>query len=138
MGSSEEDLVRGTYDMLNARKFDLLEGVISADRVLHDPQSPAVRGPQEYADLVRLYAESCDAIWQIEDVFSAGDRVAARLVARGTHVGEVAGVAPTGNTLQVDQLAVFRVADGKIAETWLVWDTLGFLRQIGVVPPSAG
>jgi hypothetical protein len=29
---------------------------------------------------------------------------------------------------------VHRMVDGKIAETWEVWDTLGFLQQIGVVP----
>jgi predicted ester cyclase len=43
-------------------------------------------------------------------------------------------IAPTGNKVEVDAISIHRVQDGKIAETWQVWDTLGFLQQLGVVP----
>ena len=44
------------------------------------------------------------------------------------------GIPPTGNKVRVDAISIHRVEDGKIAETWQVWDTLGFLQQLGVVP----
>jgi predicted ester cyclase len=44
------------------------------------------------------------------------------------------GIAPTGRVIRVDAISVFRIANGKIAESWEVWDTLGFLQQLGVVP----
>jgi ketosteroid isomerase-like protein len=47
---------------------------------------------------------------------------------------EVNGISPTGKPIRVDAISVFRMAGGRIAETWEVWDTLGFLQQIGVVP----
>ena len=57
-----------------------------------------------------------------------------RWTGSGTHVAEVNGVPPTGNSIRVDAITIHRMQDGKIAETWEVWDTLGFLQQIGVVP----
>ena len=57
-----------------------------------------------------------------------------RWTGSGTHIGEVNGVPPTGKPIRVDAISVHRMVDGKIAETWEVWDTLGFLQQIGVVP----
>jgi predicted ester cyclase len=46
------------------------------------------------------------------------------------------GIAPTGNSLRVDAISIHRMQDRKIAETWEVWDTLGFLQQLGVVPAT--
>lgn len=57
-----------------------------------------------------------------------------RWTGSGTHVGEVNGIPPTGEAVGVDAISVHRMADGKIAETWEIWDTLGLLQQIGVVP----
>lgn len=31
-----------------------------------------------------------------------------------------------------------RHADGKIAESWAIWDALGMLQQLGLVPSSSG
>ncbi|MCP2624681.1 ester cyclase [Mycolicibacterium smegmatis] len=31
-----------------------------------------------------------------------------------------------------------RHADGKIAESWAIWDTLGMLQQLGLVSSSSG
>jgi predicted ester cyclase len=47
------------------------------------------------------------------------------------------GVAPTHSPIEVDAISVFRVADGKIAEEWTVWDALGLLQQVGAVPAPA-
>jgi predicted ester cyclase len=47
------------------------------------------------------------------------------------------GVAPTGSTIAVDAISVFRIAEGKIAEEWTVWDALGLLQQVGAVPAPA-
>jgi predicted ester cyclase len=46
----------------------------------------------------------------------------------------VNGIPPTGAKIDVSAISIHRMHDGKIAETWEVWDTLGFLQQLGVVP----
>jgi steroid delta-isomerase-like uncharacterized protein len=86
------------------------------------------------ADVVSTYQNGVEGHWGIEEVFSAGDRVVVRWTGTGHHTGEVNGIPPSGKAVRVDAISIHRLQDGKIAETWEVWDTLGFLRQIGVVP----
>jgi steroid delta-isomerase-like uncharacterized protein len=62
-----------------------------------------------------------------------GDLVVEVFTASGTHRGDVMGVAPTGNTVQLAGINVFRIADGKIVERWGRLDDLGLLRQLGIV-----
>jgi steroid delta-isomerase-like uncharacterized protein len=62
-----------------------------------------------------------------------GDIVAELFTASGTHRGEVMGVAPTGQTVALPGINIFRIADGKIVERWGRLDDLGFLGQLGIV-----
>jgi len=133
--STNEDVVRRFYDeMCNERKNDLAPELFTKDYVLHDPQVPARPGPEGMAEAIAAYQEGVNGHWEIEEMFSAGDRVAVRWTGSGTHVGEMNGIPPTGKDVRVDALSIFRMEGGKIAEMWEVWDTLGFLQQLGVVP----
>jgi len=138
MAAENEALVRRFYeDLCNDRKNDLAPELFSADHVMHDPQVPTGRGPEGVVAAVSVYQEGLDGHWRIEDLFSAGDKVVVRWTGSGIHVGEINGIPATGRAIKVDAIAIHRVHDGRIAETWEVWDTLGFLQQLGVVP-SAG
>src|SRR5262249_39291717 len=67
-----------------------------------------------------------------------GDRVVAHIPYSGTHRGGViAGVEPTGRSCTVDEIVIFRIADGKIAEAWEVFDEAGMWRQLGVLRPES-
>jgi predicted ester cyclase len=127
MGASEEAVVRRFYEeMNNGRKNELAPELFTDDHVFHDPQVPA--------DVVSVYQRSVEGHWAIEEIFSAGDRVVVRWTGSGTRVGEINGIPPTGRSIRVDAIAIHKVTGGKIAESWEVWDTLGFLQQIGAVP----
>jgi steroid delta-isomerase-like uncharacterized protein len=135
MSADNEAVVRRFYEQMNnERKNELAAELFTDDHVMHDPQAPAGPGPQGMADLVSVYQTGVDGHWNIEDLFSAGDKVIVRWTGSGTHVGEVNGIPPTGNKIRVDAISIHQLRDGKICETWEVWDTLGFLQQIGVVP----
>jgi steroid delta-isomerase-like uncharacterized protein len=135
MSDSDEAVVRRYYeDMADGRRNELAPELFAADHVMHDPQVPASPGPDGMAAVISTYQDGVDGRWTIEDLFSAGDRVVVRWTGSGTHVGEVNGIPPTGKAISVDAISIHRMADGKIAETWEVWDTLGFLQQLGVVP----
>jgi predicted ester cyclase len=43
------------------------------------------------------------------------------------------GIDATGKPISVEAISIFRIADGKIAEEWTVWDALGLLQQVGAV-----
>ncbi|MER3404875.1 MAG: hypothetical protein C4289_06680, partial [Chloroflexota bacterium] len=64
-----------------------------------------------------------------------GDKVATRWTAvSGPHKGEFMGIPPTGQQATVTGITISRLADGRIVEEWLNWDTLGLLQQLGAVP----
>ena len=137
MGSAEEAVVRRFYEeMNNDRKNEIAEELFSSDHEMHDPQVPGGPGPAGMAAAISVYQNGVDGHWTVEEMFSAGDRVVVRWTGTGTHVGEMNGIPPTGNKIRVDAISIHRLADGKIAETWQVWDTLGFLQQLGAVPAS--
>jgi predicted ester cyclase len=72
----------------------------------------------------------------IEEVIAEEDKVAVRFTYRGTHQGELMGIAPTGTQVTVSGMDINRIVEGKIAERWAVFDMLGILQQLGVVPTS--
>jgi steroid delta-isomerase-like uncharacterized protein len=134
VSAAGEEVVRRFYEqMCNGRQNNLAAELFTDDHKMHDPQVPAGDGPDGIAATISVYQQGVEGHWQIEDVFSAGDKVAVRWTGSGKHIGEVNGIPPTGNPVNVDAVSVHRIADGKIAETWQVWDTLGFLQQLGVV-----
>jgi DNA-binding GntR family transcriptional regulator len=59
-----------------------------------------------------------DYHWDLQQVVVQGDTVCARLIGRGTHTGSFSGIAPTGATISVQELVVYRFAGGKIVQCW--------------------
>jgi len=51
-----------------------------------------------------------------------GDLVAAHMPYSGTFTNPILGVAPTGRFAQVDEMVIFRIVGGKVAEAWEVYD----------------
>jgi predicted ester cyclase len=137
MSATDEAVVRRFYEqMCNERKNELAAELFTADHQMHDPQVPTGQGPRGMAETVSVYQQGVNGHWGIDEIFSSGDRVVVRWTGSGTHVGEVNGISPTGNKIRVDAITIHRMDNGKIAETWEVWDTLGFLQQLGVVPTN--
>jgi steroid delta-isomerase-like uncharacterized protein len=134
--AQHKELVRSYFeDFCTGRRLDLAEHLFSQDYALHDPQIPNIVGPAAMAQVIAAYQTGVEGHWQIEELLATeDDRVLARWTGTGRHTGDVMGIPPTGNTVRVDALSLFRFADGKIAEQWEVWDTLGFLQQLGVMP----
>jgi predicted ester cyclase len=60
--------------------------------------------------------------------------VATRWTGRGTHDGEIAGIAATGKQVTVTGLTISTVENGLVVEEQTEWDALGMLVQLGAVP----
>jgi predicted ester cyclase len=75
---------------------------------------------------------------EVHLLVAEGDYVVERFTASGTHRGEFMGAAPTGRTVAMPGINIFRLRDGKIVERWGSVDVLGFLTQLGVIAELAG
>ena len=113
-----------------------MDELTAAGFVNHDPADPTEsRGPAGAKAFITGYRTAFpDLHITIEDVIADGDKVMMRWTSRGTHRGVLMGLAPTGKQVEVTGMSIDRFEDGKIAESWSNWDTLGLLRQLGASP----
>jgi steroid delta-isomerase-like uncharacterized protein len=65
------------------------------------------------------------------------DLVAVRWTARGTNTGAGNGLPATGRAVQITGTTLFRIADGRIAEEWTSADSLGLMKQLGLLATPA-
>jgi predicted ester cyclase len=73
----------------------------------------------------------------INDIIAEGDKVYVLSTKTGTHKGDFLGIPATGNQISVFRYALYRLEDGKIAESWIGEDTASQFQQIGVLPTIA-
>jgi steroid delta-isomerase-like uncharacterized protein len=101
----------------------------------HDPSSPwAPPGIEGCKALVAGYRSVFpDIHFTIEKQFAAADTVVSHWRCRGTHRGEVMGVAPTGKTAEIEGITILELENGKICSGTTIFDALGMLQQIGGV-----
>lgn len=123
----------------NGGRLDVTDELVAGDFVGHDPSLPEeVRGPAGVKELIAGYrAAFPDIHVTIEDQIADGDRVVTRWSVKGTHQGELMGMPATGKQATVTGITIDRIADGRIAESWDNWDTLGLMQQLGAVPALA-
>ena len=71
-----------------------------------------------------------------EELVAEGDRVAERWTGRGTHLGELQGIPPTGKRVEAPGSVFYRIVDGKIVEFRGQLDMMGLMQQLGVMTSS--
>ena len=69
----------------------------------------------------------------IEDEICEEDKVAARVVMHGRHVGEFLGRPPSGKEFATKQIHIWRIEDDKVIEHWSVRDDLGQALALGLI-----
>jgi predicted ester cyclase len=69
----------------------------------------------------------------IEDQIAEGNKVLTRFRTRGTHRGELWGIPPTGKEVEITNMSMSRIEEGKMAEEWPAPDRLGMMQQLGVI-----
>lgn len=70
----------------------------------------------------------------VDEMIAENDRVMVRWTFYGAHQGEFAGLPPTHKPVSYSGINIFRIADGKIAEIWDIFDRLWMWQQLGVLP----
>ena len=101
----------------------------------HDSSTPEFgRGPESEKKRATLYRTAFpDVRLTIEDIIAEGETVTARWSCKGTHKGDLSGIAATGKQFTISGISVTRFASGKMVEAWVNWDALGLMQQLGVV-----
>src|SRR5213083_1298134 len=119
-------------------KLEEVLELVGDDYVAHVPGSAEpFRGKEGFPAFVTTYQTGVpDGRITIDDQIAEGDVVATRWTGRGTHTGELMGLPPTGREITVAGITYSRIADGKVREAWVIWDTLAMMQQLGAVPET--
>lgn len=70
----------------------------------------------------------------IDDLLAEGDKIVTRWSAHGTHRGELMGIPATGKSVTITGVAIDRFENGQSVEHWEVFDQMGLMQQLGVIP----
>ncbi len=139
MSKENEALVRRyVEEVYDQRKLEVIDEIFASDFTLHDPDySGGKIGRQGIKRIVQTFVDAFpDLQITLDDELSSAEKVVTRWTTRGTHQGELMGIAPTGNRIEVTAVGIWRVAEGKIKEAWLVYDAFGMMQQLGVASSS--
>jgi steroid delta-isomerase-like uncharacterized protein len=110
------------------------EDIFASDVVFHGGQQGDLSGIDAVMGFIRSYrAAFPDNKSVVEDQIAEGDKVVTRWTARGTHRGDLNGIAATGTAMETSGVTIERIADDRIVEVWVAKDDLGMLQQLGVV-----
>lgn len=105
------------------------------DHVAHGAPPGTPLGPEGAKKRLPLFRKAFpDFRITIEDLVAEGDKVATRLTFRGTHKGEFQGIPATNRPVTFSWFLIDRIADGKIVERLGLFDRMGLMQQLGVVP----
>ena len=133
-------LVRRFYDELwNNWNYGIIGEILTPDVGFHGSLGVQKNGHQgfiDYAEIVR--AAFPDFTNTIEELIAEGDKVAACLTYRGTHMGEIFDIEGTGRSIRYIGTAIFVFRDALISNAWVLGDRLELLRQLSDRLPDDG
>lgn len=124
-------------DVIHHGNLDRVAELFAPNYAPHDPSNPSRRGGVEGARefIAMFHAGLSDIRYSIAGLTAEDDRVVYRWTLQGIHTGVLMGIPPSGRVIRVMGMDMFRLANGKIVESWASADTLGMLQQLGALPP---
>ena len=109
-----------------------IEEVVADTFVDHHfpPETPA--GP---AGVRKFFIDFAGVVFsdiriEIDFLLAEGDKVDCHFVFHAKHTGEGIGVPPKGNAIALPAISTFRIADGKLAEAWEIFDSNTLMEQL--------
>jgi steroid delta-isomerase-like uncharacterized protein len=125
---------------VNQGEVDQIAALTAPDFIDHDihVETGIPGGPEDLRQaILAIRAGFPDIAVTVEDVIAEGDLVVTRNTWRGTHLGEFNGIPAAGRRIEIGGIVIWRIVNGLIAERRAVIDTLGLLRQMGVLAGQA-
>ena len=136
---NKEIVRRVIADGVNEGDVEVFREVLASDYSRHSQattEMPEIRGIEAMLTFLQeQFIAFPDYHEEIELMIAEGDKVAYITTGTGTHTGPLGNIPPTRKRMEIVNFAVQRIRNGKIAETWIGWDNLAVLLQLGLVPP---
>jgi steroid delta-isomerase-like uncharacterized protein len=128
------------HEAMSKGNVDVFDEVFTENYVRHcqamPPEFQEMHGGEQLkafvVDFLKSVPDYHDSLGQI---FAQGDMVAYIATGYGTQTGEMNGLPASGKEFALVNIILQRFENGKIAETWITWDNVAMLSQLGFFPP---
>lgn len=135
------EIVRKSHASLAAGDFESFKSTISPDYVRHCQAMPPglqeFHGTEKFLGFLKEWVQAVPGYTDtISNMIAEGDKVAYISTMTGTQTGPLGVLPATGKTFTLVNIIIQRLEAGKIVETWVSWDNVAFLSQLGLMPES--
>lgn len=136
--TTPKDVIRRLTETWNDRDREGWIETFAEEVIVHGDETER-QSPEEMAAGEWGFFETFpDATATTEHLVAEEELVVVRWTVEGTHEGEIRGIEPTGQEVEYEEWALYRVEDGAVTEMWSIADALGVFEQIGAVDPPSG
>lgn len=135
-------LVQRIHSEVSNGNLAIFDEVLSPDYVRHcqamPPELQEIRDTEVFKAFVTDFVNAVSGCKdEIEFIIADSNMVAYVTTTTGVQTGPMGDIPATGRDFMLKNIVIQRVEDGKIAETWISWDNVAMLTQLGLFPPPA-
>ncbi len=132
-------IARELTDAWNRRDWARYRQLLHPDYSYTGGDGQTQKGPEAGMALVQMWATAYpDGKIEVQRVHAVSPELAIlEFVGRGTHKGDLMGIAPTGRQMSIPVCNVIEVRDGKIVAEREYMDMFHMMQQLGVAPAPA-
>jgi steroid delta-isomerase-like uncharacterized protein len=138
LATKNKELVLAAFEAVGNGDMNALDDLIAVDYVRHCQATPdfevtSLEGFKQY--LLKDRETVPDPDLKIVHLIAEDNLVAFWATYAGVQEGPIGPLPATGNRMEIDIAGIHRIEDGKIVETWVTWDNVTALTQLGLWPP---
>lgn len=138
METRNKAIVMQAFDAISNQDYEALSQYFAQDYRRYCQASPEAK-VESLDDMVvflkEWYQAFPDATVETHMMAAEGDLVAVHITFAGTHKAPMGDISATGKRMESETFGFHRLKDGKIVETWVTWDNVAILKQLGLFPP---
>jgi steroid delta-isomerase-like uncharacterized protein len=132
------EIHREIYDAWNRRDWQTYRSLLHQDYRYIGPDGEEITGPDGGLELAKAYASAfTDGTIDVTYVHSSRDHAVCEFIARGTHDGNLKGIAPSGRQVEIRICNVMELRNGKVYREREYFDVMSLMIQIGAIRSPA-
>jgi predicted ester cyclase len=129
---------RAFHEVWNCGNLDAIPDLFAPEFITFEPSNQVLHGHESFGQYVSSYRAAFPNLqFAIEDWQPRGDEISIRWTATGLDSAQRASHSSNGNGADAAGMTIFRLASGKIVESWVHWDTAGMLQRPVTLPSTS-
>jgi len=136
--SDPSAIAREYTDAWNRRDWAALRELLHPQYTYTGGDGQQQKGPEAGLAIGQMFANGFpDGRMDVQRIHADGDIAIVEFMGRGTHKGDLMGIAPTGRQVSMPVCSVIEIRDGKIYAEREYMDMMHLMQQLGVAPVPA-